>query len=331
MVRYNLGELAEGVGNDTGDFLKDLSNNVANTVCGLYRDYAGNFLNGDVNAPTAFLKGTWDSLCAPRPPGLPSTPPPPFTGGQCPVGYIVRFNVSWTNTDFTPPRQFDQDRTEGVFFKVNDIRTGLNTQGLQAVIINCDSYNSPGAPGGDVSTFTGDSRFPLTLSNVVVTRQDGLPDTCGDPPGGYPTLPIPPGRLDTTTPYTYNDGVDINIPTLIAPITATGVVNVNVGGINFRFDAGGVEVETPGEEEEEKKTTTWLVVVLTKLPDKTMFGNPNVYFGGWVTFSIGDAYTVREQINFERSVFRYPDGATTHHITFTNKAEGDATTYTTKD
>ena len=175
---------------------------------------------------------------------------------------------------------------------------------------------------------TGESNASLVTTGVQ--RQDGLPDSCGDPPANQPVVPIPPDKLTPNIPYTYNDGNDVAIPVVIAPIKPTGVVNINVDGLTFKFDAGGVDIELP-DEEEEKKDVVWVVVNLTTLPDKMMFGNPNVYFAGWITFLIGDAYTIREQINFERSVFRYPDGAISHHISFTNKADGVATTYTTQE
>lgn len=93
MVSFSMSELAENVGNNTGDFLKDMANNVGDVICGLYKDYAGNFLGGGVSPGGAFIKGTWDSLCAPRPPGLPTTPTPPFSGGQCCSSYYQVFGV----------------------------------------------------------------------------------------------------------------------------------------------------------------------------------------------------------------------------------------------
>lgn len=325
MVKFSMSELAENAGNNTGNFLLDLADNVGNTVCGLYKDYAGNFLQGSQSVPSAFLKGTWDSLCAPRPPGLPPPATPPFSGGQCEgVVYNVKIrkiSLSTGNVD-GEPSFLVTGAVVGIKTEFNP-STGVTTTYLEAG----GGGESPEIKVLDTSTSGVKHRYEY----IHVIRVDGGADNCGDPPPDQPVVPIPPDRLNTGTPYTYNDGTDITIPTLIAPITPTGIVNVDVGGINFKFDAGGVEIETPGEEDEEKKEVTWVVVTLTTLPDKVMFGTPNVYFAGWITFDIEGDYTTREQINFERNIFRYPDRARGHHITFTNKANGVVTTYTTQE
>lgn len=311
-------ELTENVGNNTGDFLKDMANNVGDVVCGLYKDYAGNFLGDSLLPTTAFLKGTWDSLCAPRPSGLPPSPTPPFQGGQC---CDVAYKVFMTFVFGSNTQQLDTTQL-GTVNGIDSYREGSSTA-FDLKSTRCD---------GSVLTkriaATGEANASITITGVQ--RQDGLPDLCGDPPTTQPMVPIPPDKLTPNVPYTYNDGTDVAIPIVIAPIRPTGIVNIDVGGLTFKFDAGGVDIELP-DEEEEKKDVVWVVVELTTLPDKTMFGTPNVYFAGWITFSIEGDYTTREQINFERSVFRYPDRATSHHITFTNKASGVSTTYTTQE
>ncbi|HEX7764952.1 MAG TPA: hypothetical protein VF433_15260 [Cellvibrio sp.] len=90
---------------------------------------------------------------------------------------------------------------------------------------------------------------------------------------------------------------------------------------------GDPPVEKPPEEGEEviKPGIEFLEVVLTILPDKVHYGNEgaNVVFAGWVAFrSKSGSYYPREQINFQRSVFRAPVGADGYTYTFTNGASG---------
>lgn len=74
----------------------------------------------------------------------------------------------------------------------------------------------------------------------------------------------------------------------------------------------------------------WLRVTLTKLPDKAQYGRntPNVYFAGWMEFTKGGDCLERKQINFEKSLFRFPDGADGFYVQFTNGAQGSYITYT---
>lgn len=74
----------------------------------------------------------------------------------------------------------------------------------------------------------------------------------------------------------------------------------------------------------------WLLVTLTKFPDKAQYGKntPNVYFAGWMEFLKGGACFERQQINFEKSLFRFPDGATGFYVQFTNGAQGSYIVYT---
>lgn len=81
----------------------------------------------------------------------------------------------------------------------------------------------------------------------------------------------------------------------------------------------GGEADAPG--------VSWLVVTLTEQPDKSQFGTPTVFFAGWVTFRVGNAYTERQPIAYERSVFKAPEGADGYGVTFANKAAGTVLSY----
>lgn len=82
--------------------------------------------------------------------------------------------------------------------------------------------------------------------------------------------------------------------------------------------------------EEDAEGIKWLSVVLTEFPSKAQFGNPTVFFAGWVTFRVNGSYTERQSISYERSLFRAPEGATGYGVTFTNFSKGNVVSYTTQ-
>lgn len=82
--------------------------------------------------------------------------------------------------------------------------------------------------------------------------------------------------------------------------------------------------------EEDAEGIQWLLVVLTEFPDKSQFGNPTVFWGGWVTFRVNGAYTERQQISYERSLFKAPTGADGYGVTFTNLSKGNVVSYVTQ-
>lgn len=87
---------------------------------------------------------------------------------------------------------------------------------------------------------------------------------------------------------------------------------------------GGEEKDIPGAQ--------WLIWDLTRLPDKAQYGenSPTVYFAGWFSFYKEGRCMERRQINYERGIVRFPDGADGYGYTFTNGAEGDVSVYKEK-
>lgn len=73
----------------------------------------------------------------------------------------------------------------------------------------------------------------------------------------------------------------------------------------------------------------WLRIELTKLPDKAHYGTgtPNVYFAGWIEFTKGGDCLPRQQVNFQKSLFRFPDGADGYYVQFANGAKGRVIVY----
>lgn len=83
------------------------------------------------------------------------------------------------------------------------------------------------------------------------------------------------------------------------------------------------------DEQENVPGAAWLIIDLTKMPDKAQYGgdSPTVYFAGWIEFLKEGRAFPRQQINFERSIFRFPDGADGYAYTFTNGAQGNVSVY----
>jgi hypothetical protein len=89
----------------------------------------------------------------------------------------------------------------------------------------------------------------LTVLSYTVEREDGLPDTCGNPPPLSPVPPIPPEGTEPfpfSFPITINEGgtpVTIDVGGLVvvlppriglnADINVPVQVNIDVGGVNF--------------------------------------------------------------------------------------------------
>lgn len=87
-----------------------------------------------------------------------------------------------------------------------------------------------------------------------------------------------------------------------------------------------------GGEEKNISGAQWLIWDLTRLPDKAQYGenSPTVYFAGWFSFYKEGRCMERRQINYQRGIVRFPDGADGYGYTFTNGAEGDVSVYKEK-
>lgn len=152
---------------------------------------------------------------------------PPFTGGQCPVNYILRVNRS-----FNPvPAVANPPVRMGPITGFTAVETGPGPSGSTFVLVT-------------FTTASGSSTLTLTTPNGAsdvsfgAVRQDGNPDNCGDPP---PVLP-PPSNINYGDNITYNvdESTEITVP--IVGIFAPVYVALD-GSINapITFDLGGVD------------------------------------------------------------------------------------------
>lgn len=198
-------------------------------------DNANRFFNelSPVNLPN-FAKYWRPKLCNEDPANVPE-PQPPFNGGQCPN---VLYDVSWqykfvgnnsstgTTQNVAGPIALDvgQEEINGVLRNFGRIVQRAGTAQETKITI----YQS-----------TGDIETPLNITGVV--RDDGQPDTCGDPPIEIPPYPPTGDTYNISPTYVDNSGNTVNLngsvtlfaPVLIAPVTVIAPVRVSLGGVDF--------------------------------------------------------------------------------------------------
>lgn len=194
------------------------------------RGVAGNPL-GHASFGGAGLVTSW--VCEPlyeepgNNPGDPN-PDPPFIGGQCPVLYTARLLV--TATEGTSPGNGVPDQG-GAIGPV----TVQRTQSSSVITYTVRNSNGGSAVSRSVPATWTNVSYQLTL-----TRNDGLPDNCGNPPA---PPPIPPS---VNQPYDWGDiespdGIPVRTfePTIDVPI------NIDVGGINIPISFGNANPAIP--------------------------------------------------------------------------------------
>lgn len=183
----------------------------------------------------------WNRVLCDRNESLPPTPPQ-FTGGQCPgVEYDVFFTFDYRGTQGPNCTLSTGSRT----------RRGLGP--VQGVFVtaedspNPDRYNSVVttrfADGDQVgpATFTEFECDGYAVTGVTVTRVDGQPDDCGDPPPVVEPFPPQGDTINIDVTYTNNEGDivtelgDFNLfaPIVIAPVTIVAPIRVNLPDVSF--------------------------------------------------------------------------------------------------
>lgn len=233
-------------GNNAGNYLAKAADAAADFACGLYKNYPGAVVG---NAADSAIRGLWDGLCANRSPGLPAPPSSPASGGQCKcIDYLVTYTQyspsgsEQGSSVLTGPLSFGEAPNPSVPGAV------FQTIGFSIECID-------GEPGGRGSLSyglkTAEGDYYAQIDSV--SRVDGQPDNCGNAPPSYPpgTNVLPPGAGSGTGTITYNDGTDLTVPLVYAPISPQFSLNprfnVDVGGIKVQFDLGGVKIDLGNE------------------------------------------------------------------------------------
>jgi len=172
------------------------------------------------------------------PPDEPSGVVPPFTGGQCPVKYIVTYTL---DADGPSPSQ-------GTLLAIGPIRglrevqasptsTQVFLQANSGVVFSGQCFNILN-PSGPTDTFLG-SYNPATggtsrIDSVSACTGD---DDCGDP--DVVTPPPAPITEDVDITYEGDDNTEYNltVPVIFAPfyvaLDGTLRIPINIGELNF--------------------------------------------------------------------------------------------------
>lgn len=214
-------ELKNSIG-AVNDFRKDIANKAANFACGIYKNYP-DWAKGSGSAAD-MLDGLWSGLCDGRPPGLPNASPP-FTGGQCLVSYNVHI-------EYKPNSSFESFGN-ATYTLPGKILGYIADTGKVEIIYASGSATQPVASGYSATGWL--------VTAFTVSRADGLPDDCGNPPGRYPSTGSP-------SISELSSSITVPLPTGLIPSFDVGLVNVdldagitvNVGSVNVSFNFDGV-------------------------------------------------------------------------------------------
>lgn len=243
MVDFTFESLAEDLGTNTADGLRNLANTAANVYCDAYSAYAGAFVPssspiGLVRAIDAFNS----RLCSPRN-KRPPPPPQPFTGGQCPIRYNVTVQVIVPNE---PP---STGLIPGVLGPISGVVIDPESGNRRRFSIQ-GAPDPPGRPDGKAGVLvTGSGLDPseFAVSILSVAPQSGGPDTCGNPPPGYTPVVAPVDVLNV--PVSVNlGGFDLNTTATIVPtlfdidVDVNAGVKVTIGDFDVNINAGGVTI-----------------------------------------------------------------------------------------
>lgn len=222
----------EDFGQGVGSGINDLGTGIANAACNILSKYTNTF-------PVApYARGFVRGICGNTPTPLPDFPPP-FNGGQCAERYAIFVDWQFIPQGETEPVQ-ERDLAfnnivgpiEALTFSVDNVLNRLSVRVVAPQTGSSGSGNVFSAPNG---SFILEESVSFDLS-----RSDGQPDDCGDPP---PDIPPDP-EID---PNDFSPNISINDYDDNGNITGTNEYNVDFGGIDFgsfdfSLDVGGVNV-----------------------------------------------------------------------------------------
>lgn len=180
-----------------------------------------------------------EELCGTPPP---PTPPPPYTGGQCPVQYTLRVTCQAIPRFETQPVA----RVINLATVVGAI-TGLSYYSTSSgQIVNVQVYRNGGENPAEYPWNLGSgARLVENTVGYQLIRKDGLPDDCGDIPGGwYPETPPPVvNNINTTV---VNNAGDENEYSVTINTDISGHISfppiLNINGVAVSIDVAGIAI-----------------------------------------------------------------------------------------
>lgn len=194
--------------------------------------------------PNAGLAGRL--ICNNDDPTLP--PPVPFMGGQCPgEDYNVNIQIDWVSNGFPQPPAFGIGVLTGPLTYVNGPVEGSNQSRIGIVDVNGD--------------FEGlETSAPIdegAITSSTITRVDGMPDDCGNPPvAANPTLIQ--NNITNNITYDNSQGMTVNenityafgFAYVDADVNLLVPIDVSIGSINvpvrFNLSTGDISFSFGG-------------------------------------------------------------------------------------
>ncbi len=212
---------------------------------------SGYILGGVARLPggnVEFIENTTRALrrlagCDPQ--NDPESPPPPFSGGQCPSRYDVTHRLNGNGV----PGPLAVSSLVGPIggISVRPQPTDFNTKNaiIQAGGRHTGGFGNPcgtvteiGAKGyvGTTRTFAPGTTVTAEIVSIEVCPND--PNNCGNPPPVFP----PAAPININIDVTYNteqgDEITVTIPFIFAPVITDITGNFR---FPFTFDFGGIE------------------------------------------------------------------------------------------
>lgn len=242
---FTYNELAENIGTATGDFFRNAANAAADLVCTIQEQNTRWLIGaGDPLGAGSAAAGLYDSLCRPRGKPLP-VPDQPATGGLCATGYTIKADLQQPNCSVLSDRNIGS--TVGPVANVRREYGGkLYTGGPNGEFAQTISliWTGQDGTGGGIAFAScyGNNDCPSPDPNFRFVRNDGQPDTCGNPVTPYPDTEPSPGGLTVNAPINITPDISVNVPVTIVSPPKPPDITVKVGPVYVNFDLGGIHV-----------------------------------------------------------------------------------------
>lgn len=223
------------------DFLDQVTDKIRDFACFLWSKYPRWITEGQ-DPIRSFQRGFMNNACANRV-TLPSLPEPPFVGGQCAIQYAVEAHVI-ARDKVNPANTFPAivrfaSHPSGILGAITGITIVQiqNDEFLEVDIaynggVNIIRRKNPPDPRGFIVAGTID---------FVVYPEDPADEICGNLDDEYPDVIPDQNDFITNINLPSEDGLDLNIPLVYAPIDFNFPLRFEVGDIVAILNLGGVD------------------------------------------------------------------------------------------
>lgn len=242
------------VGETQADIYKGLANHdvpfvdtAIRLTCNINAAYS------DTLARSAYERGFINRLCDLTNNPLPARIPANFSGGQC-DGVIYRVLVKVerfdTNGSQVPDTAFVFNSVRGAIQDVNVIPFADDPNRFTVAVVGTNADGSRQVNGQEL----GVGFSSANVAEVTVTRPDGLPDDCGDPPDGLPPSPPRPDQFcevvqtDVDLPPGTFEIVEADEGCIDGDTNLTFPICIEYQGFELCFDLDGIFKNPLGDE-----------------------------------------------------------------------------------